>query len=143
MLAVLIHVISLVFALIRYRLVVCPTTTTYHASMPFPFLLLIPLLLIQPLAYLHGRLTLFGLFYKPTFHAPSFAIDNTSFIIPGLNQCEDIEYVETVVGGRIYAACQGYEKSRFSWWPAWGVWDGPEAGLKADGGIWVVDVKVG
>jgi hypothetical protein len=102
--------------------------------------LVLPPLLVPILTYTYTRLAIFGVFQYPSIQAASFALIDKIFTIPGPNQCEDIEYIPKL--GKIYAACQGNVESRYRWWPAWNVLDDPEAGRRADGQIWEVDVKV-
>ncbi len=97
-------------------------------------LIILLAVLIRLAIFINSRLTLFGL-YRHTFRsASSCAVDGELFVLKGMQQCEDIEYVEEV--GKVYAACSGNGTARWGWWPPWGNLDRPEDGLYTDGGLW-------
>ena len=106
-------------------------------------IILLSSLAIPFLSFLYSRLSLFGVF-RFHFHSIHTFInrytDQELFLIKGIQQCEDIEYVPRL--GKIYAACQGNTTARWGWWPAWNNLDNPVDGLNADGGLFVIDVKV-
>ncbi|OAA35510.1 serum paraoxonase/arylesterase family protein [Metarhizium rileyi] len=60
-------------------------------------------------------------------------------IIPDTVHCEDIHYHEP--SNLLFTACEGTESTRYAWFPGLGHLEDPEAALKAQGSIEIIDPR--